>query len=231
MSKRNRLIVIVAGVVAIILVVAGGLYFARPSDAPEAAPSVSASPSGSESAATAPESTSPEGTAYECTTAEEGFVPVRYTFEGSMEVDEAVLALGEDADGNIAAPPPAEKRTAAWWENGPLPATQGKTILSIHTYRNGGALGNEMYEGGESQLQPGDLIKLYSADGDVACYEFTEAKRIMVEDYDPESDVMIDFDGDPEVAIIICWDFNADANEEAGEDPWESRVFFYGSLV
>lgn len=231
MSKRNRLIVIVASVVAIILVVAGGLYFAQPADTPEAAQSPGASPS---AATTDPatEPTSSESVSYECTTAEEGFVPVRYTFEGAMSVDEPVLALGEDSDGNIAAPPPAEKRTAAWWENGPLPGpTQGKTILSIHTYRNGGALGNEMYEDGESQLRPGDLIKLHSADGDVACYEFTEAKRIMVADYDPESDVMIDFDGEPEVAIIICWDFNGAANEEAGEDPWESRVFFYGALV
>ncbi|NLE97409.1 MAG: class F sortase [Propionibacterium sp.] len=227
MSKRNRLLIILASVVAVVLVVAGGLYFAQPDELPEAA-STPTSP-----AVSAPTTTSaaPSPAEAECTTAEEGFIPVRYTFEGAMTVDEPVLALGEDANGNIAAPPPAEKRTAAWWENGPLPATAGKTILSIHTYRNGGALGNEMYEGGESQMQPGDIIKLYSADGEIACYEFTEAKRIMVEDYDPDSDVMIDYDGESEVAIIICWDFNGDANEAAGEDPWESRVFFYGTLV
>lgn len=229
MSKRTRVLVIVASVVAIVLVVAGGLYFARPGDAPQAGSTPGTTPSSTP--ATSGEPTSSPSQDLECTTAESGFVPVRYTFEGAMTVDEPVLALGEDADGNIAAPPPAEKRTAAWWENGPLAAGEGKTILSIHTYRNGGALGNEMYEGGESQLQAGDLIKLYSSDGDVACYEFTEAKRIMVEDYDPASDAMIDFDGESEVAIIICWDFNADANEDAGEDPWESRVFFYGTLV
>lgn len=248
MTNRNKVLALVATVLAVILLVAGGLYLARPKDDPSAAGSASptsepesstssdASPEpGSEesndASSTAEPSASESGPALECTTTTEGFTPVKYTFEGSMDVDETILALGEDEAGNIAAPPPAEKRTASWWMNGPKPGTPGKTILSIHTYRKGGALGNEMYEGGESQLKPGDLIKLHGENGEVACYEFTEAKRIMVEDYDPDSDVMIDWDGESEVAIIICWDFDKDADEEAGEDPWESRVFFYGKLV
>lgn len=227
MSTRKRILVIVAAVVVVVLAIGGGLYLARPND--DQTPQAISSPSASESPSEPAEpSSSP---AYECTTTTEGFVPVRYTFEGGLEADETVLALGEDDHGNIAAPPPAEKRTASWWENGPMPGTAGKSILSIHTYRNGGALGNEMYEGGESQLEEGDLIKLYSEDGDVACYEFTEAKKIAVDEYDPDSDVMVDFEGDPELAMIICWDFDPNVNEDAGEDPWESRVFFYGSLV
>lgn len=237
MTNRNKVLALVATVLAVILLVAGGLYLARPKDDPSAASSSPASskpapePEASGKTSSTKPSTSESSPALECTTTTEGFAPVSYTFEGSMNVDEKILALGEDKSGNIAAPPPAEKRTAAWWMNGPKPGTPGKTILSIHTYRKGGALGNEMYEGGESQLKPGDLIKLHGENGEVACYEFTEAKRIMVEDYDPDSDVMIDWDGESEVAIIICWDFDKDADEEAGEDPWESRVFFYGKLV
>lgn len=235
------MLVIVAAVVAVILVVVGGLYLARPAPTPDTAglpspgPVTSApeseSPTSSAAAPSADASSAPAAQ-YECTTATEGFEPVRYTFEGGLTVDEKVLALGEDENGNIAAPPPAEKRTASWWSNGPKPGpTEGKAVLSIHTYRNGGALGNEMYEGGESRLKPGDLIKLYSSDGEVACYEFTEAKKVWVDEYDPDSDVMIDFEGAPELAMIICWDFDGSADEDAGEDPWKSRVFFYGSLV
>lgn len=233
------MLVIVAAVVAVILVVVGGLYLARPAPTPDAAglPSpgpVSSAPGDSPAASDAspsPAASSPAAQ-YECTTATEGFEPVRYTFEGGLTVDEKVLALGEDENGNIAAPPPAEKRTASWWSNGPKPGpTEGKAVLSIHTYRNGGALGNEMYDGGESQLNPGDLIKLYSADGKVACYEFTEAKKVWVDEYDPASDVMIDFEGDPELAMIICWDFDRSVDEDTGADPWKSRVFFYGTLV
>lgn len=256
-SNRYRLLGIIAAVLVVILVVVAAIALNRPSN--EATDSA-ASPVASEQTTTddatadeapadvarereteaatsespAPLSPSPSPNAeslYECTTATEGFVPVRYTFEGNLDVDETVISVGEDETGNIGAPPPAEKRTAAWWENGPLPGpTEGKTVLSIHTYRNGGALGNEMYEGGESQLKDGDIIKLHGANGEVACYEFTESQRIMVEEYDPDSDVMVDFEGDPEVVIIICWDFDPTVDEEAGEDPWESRVFFHGSL-
>lgn len=234
-NNRNRTITIVIAVVAVLALVFGGLWFARPSQdssAPEppTAPTESVSPEAS-AESSEPASPSESVSAEQCTTTTDGFVPVRYTFEGSMQVDESIVALGEDEAGNIAAPPPAEKRTASWWENGPQPGQPGKSILSIHTYRNRGALGNEMYEGGASQLEPGDLITLYGENGEKACYEFTEAKKIMVTDYDPDSDVMIDFEGDSELAIIICWDFDEDADEDAGEDPWESRVFFYGKLV
>lgn len=247
-SNRNRLLAIVAAVLVIALVIAGSFLLNRrdgdssdiaaspavsepapepSSDPAEPDPSDSLEPAASPTASAS--ATAAAG--FECTTATEGFVPVRYTFEGNLPVDETVISVGEDEDGNIGAPPPAEKRTAAWWENGPLPGpTEGKTVLSIHTYRNGGALGNEMYEGGKSQLKDGDVIKLHGANGEVACYEFADAQRVMVDEYDPDSDVMVDFEGDSEVVIIICWDFDPNANEEAGEDPWESRVFFHGKL-
>ena len=32
--------------------------------------------------------------------------------------------------------------------------------------------------------------------------------QFQVRGYDPESDVMVDFDGDPMLTIVICWDFN-----------------------
>lgn len=226
-NTRNKIIAIVAAVVVLALVVAGGLYLAKPKDRPEAASSPSAS-APSQSAAASPSASQSQG--LKCTTTTKGFTPVRYTFEGGLKADEKVLSLGQDKDGNIAAPPPSEKRTAAWWNEGPKPGTAGKTVLSIHTYRNGKALGNEMYADGKSHMNAGDLIKLYGENGEVACYEFTEAKKVMVEDYDPNSDVMVDFEGDSELAIIICWDFDK-KSEDAGGEPWKSRVFFYGKLV
>lgn len=225
-NTRNKIIAIVAAVVALILVVAGGLYLARPKDKPEAAPTPSASASAPASSTVPSPSPSKKLT---CTTTTDGFVPVRYTFSGALKADEKVLSLGQDEEGNIAAPPPAEKRTAAWWNEGPKPGTPGKTVLSIHTYRNGKALGNEMYKDGTSQMKPGDEIKIYGENGEVACYKFTEAKKVMVDEYDPDSDVMVDFEGDSEVAIIICWDFDGKA-EDQGQEAWKSRVFFYGEL-
>lgn len=161
----------------------------------------------------------------ECQEMGEGFVPERYTMT-NPQVDADVISLGLDADGAIAAPPKNQPKTASWWNQGPLAGSeQGKVVLSIHTYRNGGAVGNEMYANGSNQLQAGDLITLYGTDGEVACYEFVEAKKVWVEDYDPDSDVMVDFEGDPLLTIIICWD------HVAGTDDWDSRIFFYAKPV
>lgn len=142
------------------------------------------------------------------------------------EANEEVLSLGLDEEGNIAAPPMDLPRTASWWNQGPRPGSDtGKVVLSIHTYRNGGALGNEMYSDAGPNLVPGDLIRLVGDDGRTACYEFVEAKKIWVEDYDVNSDVMVDFEGDPLLTIVICWDFDWDT------EFWASRILFYAKPV
>lgn len=159
----------------------------------------------------------------ECTAVTEGFVPYRFSID-SLNADEKVIALDLDKDGNIAAPPFDQPRTASWWSGGPMPGDDaGKAVMSIHTYNPSlpPALGNYMYEGGQSQLEPGDLIKLYGRDGQVQCYEYTEVKKIWVDEYDPDSDVMVDFQGDPELAIVICWDFDDKTRD------WDSRILFY----
>lgn len=163
----------------------------------------------------------------ECTTVTEGFVPNRYTIE-TIDAEGEVLALNLDADGNIAAPPVDQPETASWWSGGPMPgADEGRAILSIHTYNPSlsPAVGNYMYRGGQSQLKSGDLIKLYGNQGQVMCYEFTHDYKFFMDEYDPDSDVMLDFYGAPEIAIIICWDYDRNTRD------WDSRVLFYASPV
>lgn len=190
---------------------------------PQTTTSSDTQPSQSASSGGASASASPADKAAlaECDPVGAGFVPVRYTI-ADPKVDAKVLSLGRDAQGNIAAPPKDQKTTASWWNEGPRAgADRGKTVLSIHTYRNGGAVGNMLYDGGRNQLEPGTLVKLYGAQGQVACYEFSEATKVWVEDYDPNSNVMVDFDGNPLLTVIVCWD------HRAGTDIWDSRVFFY----
>lgn len=186
----------------------------------------SADPSPAESAPSSAAATLPPDVA-DCTEVTAGFVPHRFTIE-ALGADEEILALNLDEDGNIAAPPFDQPRTASWWSGGPKPGSdRGRALLSIHTYNPSlpPALGNELYEGGRPQLAPGDLIKLYGRDGQVMCYAYTGEHKFWIADYDPESDVMVDYDGDPELGIIICWDFN-----QATRD-WDSRVVFYGAPV
>lgn len=143
-----------------------------------------------------------------------------------MRVDEPVVALGEDETGAIAAPPKGEPRMASWWKNGPMPADeQGRAILSIHTYRNGGALGNELFVNNGTPLKAGDVIALHDDEGNTACFEYTDFVEIVAAEYDPDSDVMIDYDGEPSLVIIICSDF--DWNTEI----WNNRVLFYAEAA
>lgn len=220
--KKNRAPLIVLIVAA--LVVLGLIIFAiTRSNTPDAIDPVSAQPSLSSNAASPSPSASASGAA--CTAVTEGFVPDRFVIE-RVNADEPVVALNVDSEGNVAAPPLDEPRMASWWSGGPKPgSTEGKVLLNIHTYRNGGALGNELYANGTSALEPGDLIKLFGPDGQVQCYEFTEATKVWVSEYDPDSDVMIDFDGAPQLVMIICWDFNSSSEE------WDSRIFFHAKPV
>lgn len=245
-ALRTRWRLVVAVLVVVLVLALGTWWINRPQQtqvAPTTSPtptvSVPAPPSSTASpvavspssaaASTAPvttASTSPAAALADCQPIDgKGFVPDRFTME-HPPADERVLALGLDADGAIAAPPKNQPRTASWWNGGPRPGSdKGKVVMSIHTYRTGDALGNEMYAGGTSQLKAGDLIKLHGPGGKVACYEFVEAKKVWVTDYDPNSDVMVDFDGTPMLAIVICWDF------KKSDEIWHSRIFFYAKPV
>lgn len=236
---------LLAGVVVVALVVGVAVWlFTRqgtPTVVPTPSPSAtSAGPAPTATASSAPSSTEPSPSPSPSvpvapTTAApmlegcepmdaSGFVPTRFQLENPT-ADERVLSLGLDSDGAIAAPPPNEPRTASWWNQGPRPGSSaGKVVLSIHTYRRGGALGNEMYDG-TPRLSAGDLITLTDDQGRKACYEFVEATKVWVDDYDPNSDVMVDFEGSPMLAIVICWDF------DGATENWDSRIFFYAKPV
>lgn len=234
-SGSSRSTAVVVGVVVVVLAVVVALvvnYFVgrtTPAPEPSPSPSVTTTQPVDPTQDPTPDPTPTDVEAADpalagCEPLGDGFVPTRYQME-NPEADEEVLSLGLDADGAIAAPPPQLPRTASWWNGGPRPGSdKGKVVLSIHTYRSGGALGNEMYDG-EPTLEPGDLISLTDDTGRKTCYEFSHAEKIWVDEYDPDSDILVDWDGDPMLVIVICWDFVS-----ATED-WDSRIFFYATPV
>lgn len=234
-KPRTRLIVVVTAValaigLLIFALTRGGSPSGSPSPQTQTpTPATASTPAATAATTTpaAPETTGVDTRLTECTQVSEGFVPNRFRIE-SLDAEGDVLALNLDADGNIAAPPFDQPHTASWWSGGPMPGDdRGKAVMSIHTYNPSlpPALGNDMFDGGESQLQPGDIIKLFGDDGQVLCYEYTGFKKIWVDEYDPYSDVMVDFEGDPELAIVICWDF------DKGTRDWDSRILFYADPI
>ena len=237
MSRTRKLVALVSGVLALVL---GVLWWQQrqagpgegqavstlaptlPSASPTRASSAtsgSATPSaGSSASASASDSAAPSG----CDTRRTPIVPTRMTIS-SMDVTAPVLSLGMADDGSVATPPFSQPHSVGWFNQGPKPgADKGKAVITAHTFHNGGALGNELFDH-DSGLKPGAVIQLADGKGHVQCFRYTAAQKIMVKDYDPDSTAIYDTKGQPVLAIVICWDW------QPATKFWASRIVFYAT--
>lgn len=237
---KNRAVQISLGVVVVALVVVAAVIGLRPRPNATIAQPAASTAAPVETTAAPTSDASPEETPGSSPTP----VQTCTNFTGDMEsptkfevdrmnVDSPMMVVGKDADGNPGAPPPNEAYTTAWYNGSPAPGTdQGNVILTIHTYSKGQALGNDLFGASglkEPQpgkgLQEGDLIKVSDADGNQVCYRYTGQTKVWVKTYDPTSGVFHNPDGPPQLAIMICWDYNP------GTKDWDSRIIFYASLI
>ncbi|MCS4484114.1 class F sortase [Gleimia sp. 6138-11-ORH1] len=147
----------------------------------------------------------------------------------SFEVDRGelklpMLSLGLDETGSApAAPPLSQTHTIGWYNQGPqIGASQGKAVLTGHTYSDTVGIGNQLLEG---IVKPGDIIKITDEEGANACYRYRDQVRIEVATYNPDSDLVYDNAGKPQIAIVVCDNFSAATNE------WLVREVFYGDLL
>lgn len=141
----------------------------------------------------------------------------------TQEREMPVISVGLDESGLAAAAPPNDEGyTIAWYNKGPkVGSDMGKVVLSSHTFQFGGALGNELNEG---LLEIGDVIKIADEMGNTACYRYSGNAHIMVADYDPYSDIVYDYEGRPQIAVVVCSDYTI-TGEALG------RVIYYGDLI
>lgn len=238
---KNRAVQISFGVVVVALVVVAAVIGLRPPPqatsaqpvpakvAPSETPSASATPTPTPTPTHTPSPT-PAQTCTNFTGDMES--PTKFVVE-RMGVDSPMMVVGKDADGNPGAPPPSEAYTTAWYNGSPAPGSEhGNVILTIHTYSRGQALGNDLYgadglqePSGGKGLREGDLIKISDADGNRVCYRYTGQTKVWVKTYDPKSGVFHNPDGPPQLAIMVCWDYNP------GTKDWDSRIIFYAGLI
>lgn len=218
-SRRTARIIALVG--ALVLVVAAGALVTTRHSGDEASPSTGDTASAAASPSTSPAvSSTPSG----CMADPRPITPTTMTID-RMKVSSPVVSLGLDADNAAAAPPKDEPRTVAWFNRGPMPGSdKGKVVLSIHTFHNGGALGNEL-QNPSSGLAKGDLIRLADSSGEQVCYRFDHVAKVMVKSYDPSSTIIYDNTGRPMVVIVICWDYNAPDKQ------WDSRLLYYATPV
>lgn len=229
--RPGRVILIVALALALVLGLVALWWLNREKttggDVPVWSPTPSASPTST------PRPTTPKPTAVGsasvkssapppapgCMAAAAPITPAKFSI-ADMKVDAPVLSLGTDSSGAPAAPPKNASHTVGWWTEGPkIGASKGNAILTIHTYRNGGALGNEL--NASTGLKPGMVVRLSDSSGKTMCYKYERALKIWVKDYDPNSNVLFDDNGKPQAVIVICWDFNR------GTEEWDSRILYY----
>ncbi|MEL4504113.1 class F sortase [Luteococcus sp. H138] len=155
-----------------------------------------------------------------CATAASPIVPTRITM-GDVTADSPVLSLGMADDGSVKTPPFDQPHSVGWFNGGPQPgSSQGKVVLTAHTFHKGGALGNALHDS-SSGLKLGDLIRVTDASGKTLCYRYTKQAKLWVKDYDPRSTAVYDTAGRPMLAIVICWDW------DAARKFWDSRVVYY----
>lgn len=135
-----------------------------------------------------------------------------------------VLSLGfDEAENSPKVPPKDEPFTLAWYNEGPkVGSDKGKILITGHTYPEGeNGIGNELNAG---LLKTGDLVKVSDKKGNTACYRYREEKHILVEDYDPESDIVYDEVGDPQLMFFVC-------DDHIGNGEWAGRRMFYADLL
>lgn len=135
-----------------------------------------------------------------------------------------MLSLALDETGSApAAPPLAQTHTLGWYNLGPqVGASKGKAVLTGHTYSDTVGIGNQLLGG---LVKPGDIIKVSDAAGNNACYRYRDQIRIDVATYNPDSNLVYDEAGEPQIAIVVCDNFQPATNE------WLAREVFYADLL
>lgn len=138
-----------------------------------------------------------------------------------------MLSLGLDIDEAAQAPPMNEGYTVAWYKEGPkVGSLEGMATLTAHTYRFGGALGNDLINGAWTENET--VIKISNDEGKSACYRYSGSKHLWVADYNPKvnGDLIYDDEGAPRFSLTVCSDYPEDnPNTTLG------RMIFYADLI
>lgn len=225
-AHKHSLIIGIAIIAISTLVIAILAYFYRGQDVDS--PLAAASPQSAQSnAGDPPQSGSPEdileaAKAAGCNlTPQEILDPTRFTMVRDTRTL-TMMSLSRDESDAAGAPPISEGYTVGWFNEGPkLGSTQGKAVLTSHTYFTGTALGNELNNGLWSR---GDIIKVEDNNGNNACYTYRDNAHILVEHYDPESSIVYDEANSPMFAMVVCSDWDEHGNPLG-------RMIYYADLI
>lgn len=228
---------IAVGVIVLVVLIVVGVSATRPQQSDTAGESLgvqgqtnqiedhSGTTEESTEATTSPEPSAAETAGDTCTTTDQPMADPSTMYIDAMKETSDVVSLGEEPDGTPKSPTGGQQ--TGWYNRSPdVGSQQGNVMLTIHTFspKNGSnALGNRMYAPGA--LEPGDIFRFTDDAGEQVCYKYSGNTKIWVDTYDENSDVWHNPNGKPQLAILICWDYNQ------GKDDWDSRIVFYADYM
>ncbi len=116
----------------------------------------------------------------------------------AIRVNAPVMRVGQDDDGGVGVPPPANKNLAAWYGAGPAPGQRGTAVMDGHVDNKAGPA--VFY--GLGTLHRGDHIEVVRADGRTAVFTIYGIELFAKSAF-PAKRVYGD-NGRPELRVITC---------------------------
>ncbi|MEV3872600.1 class F sortase [Streptomyces sp. NPDC049906] len=111
-----------------------------------------------------------------------------------------VVARGLDRAGAVAAPPLAQPGTVAWYGSGTAPGAAGAALLVGHADgRTGPAVFHRL-----RTLVPGDLVRVFRADGTVAAFTVEDVRTVDRGAFDPARAYGPHRPGRAELRLLTC---------------------------
>lgn len=142
--------------------------------------------------------------------------PVRIVIP-AIDVDAEIIGVGLLPDGSLDVPPFG---LAAWYNLGPLPGAPGPSVIVGHVDSKKGK--DVFYD--LKELEPGDEVRIYGSDGDVAVFE-VDAKEQQLKAELPVDRIWNETE-EPVIRLITC---GGDFDRSSGH--YLSNVIVYGHLV
>jgi len=113
------------------------------------------------------------------------------------------------------------RRSFAWQVDNPRVGAPGLQYFATHTYIGSVAIGNLLGKSGGAKK--GDIIKVYGASGQVACYQVSDV--LLYDVASVPSSLLNAQPAHSEMLIEFCWSYNSSTKI------WEQRKYVRARLM
>ncbi|PID51042.1 MAG: hypothetical protein CR980_00450 [Propionibacteriales bacterium] len=224
--NARRWVIVGIALLAILGVVATGLFVSSRSDSTESTQKQATKQSApASSAAPKPDKDDPQLKG--CLAEADDLMPNEISIP-ELKLTSKVIPAGLDKEGRPAAPPKDDSQNFTWYNGSAKPGSaSGNALLNVHAYPNGKAVGNMLTS--KNGLKPNQIIRVAGKGGKTVCYRVTKVQELRISEYDVNNPKHIEWqrfaDGPSRLVIITCKDRNAQTKK------WDTRSVFWAERV